>query len=119
MIEGDFVDLDYKKMGQRVRAARTKKGYSQEKLADILEISQAHVGHIESGRATPALPTFVKLANALDTTPDELLFDSLQVSLDTYDLDFKDLLKDCTPKEREVLLKTARELKRILRTENV
>ena len=62
------MELDFKEMGKRVRAARLKKGYSQEKLADILDISQAHVGHIESGRATPALPTFVKLANALDTS---------------------------------------------------
>ena len=114
-----FVDLDFKEMGKRVRAARLKKGYSQEKLADILDISQAHVGHIESGRATPALPTFVKLANALDTTPDALLFDSLQISLDSYDIDFKEILSDCTPKERDILLRNARDLKETLRTEKV
>lgn len=113
------MDLDFESLGKRVRAARMKKGYSQEKLAEILEISQAHVGHIESGRATPSLPTFVRLANALGTTTDALLFDSLQVSLDTYDLDFKELLQDCTPKQRAILLRGAGQLKAILQDENV
>lgn len=113
------MELDYKRLGKRVRAARMKKGLSQEKLAEILEISQAHIGHIESGRATPALPTFVKLANALDTTTDALLFDSLQISLDTYDLDFKELLADCTPKQRAILLRNASQLKEILQNEIV
>ena len=113
------MELDYKSLGKRVRTARMKKGYSQEQLADILQISQAHVGHIESGRSTPALPTFVKLANALDTTTDALLFDSLQVSLDSYDLDFKELLSDCTPNQRAILLRNASQLKEILQSENV
>lgn len=114
-----MMDLDFENLGKRVRAARIKKGYSQEKLAEILEISQAHVGHIESGRATPSLSTFVRLANALGTTTDALLFDSLQVSLDSYDLDFKEMLQDCSPKERAILLRAAIQLKEILRDENV
>ena len=113
------MEMDYKSLGKRVRAARMKKGYSQEQLAEILGISQAHVGHIESGRATPALPTFVKLANALDTTTDALLYDSLQIALDTFDIDFKALLEDCMPSQRAALLKNATQLKEILQSEIV
>ena len=106
------MELDYEKIGQRIKVARTAKGYTQYKLAKVTNISQAHIGHIEVGSTKLALPTLIKIANALDTTADTLLFDSLPAAIDTYDVEFKELTMDCSPEEKEHLLEIIRVAKK-------
>ena len=98
------MELDYEMIGKRIKAARKKKGYTQENLASVTGISQPHIGHVEVGKSKVALPALIKIANALDTTVDALLYDSTQISVDTYDKDFKDLTDGCTPAQKEYLL---------------
>lgn len=117
--EGIAMEMDLKKVGQRVKAARLEKGYSQEKLAEMLDVTQALVGHLEQGRTGVALATFVKMANLLGTTADALLYDSIDVLTDEYDKDFRDLTADCTPKQRAIIYENAKALKEILLTEKV
>lgn len=61
-------------MGERIRAAREKKGYSQTQLAEILGYkSRSSINKIESdGRDIPR-SSIVKFANALDVTPSYLM----------------------------------------------
>lgn len=97
-------EVDYEKIGKRVREARHKKGWTQEQLSKVTGISQPHLGHVESGKTKVALPTLVKIANALDASMDQLLFDSMEVLTDSYDLDFRNALAECTDEEKEHLL---------------
>ena len=113
------MDLDMKKLGMRVKAARLKKGYSQEELANMLDVTQPLIGHLEQGRSGVSIAIFVKMANHLDTTADALLYDSLPLVASEYDKDFRDLTNDLTSKQRAILLENARALKEILLTENV
>ena len=113
------MELDLKKLGLRVKAARQKKGYSQEQLAQKLDVTQALIGHLEQGRSGVSIAVFVKMTNLLDTTADALLYDSLPLVADEYDKDFRDLTKDLTPKQRAILFENAKALKEILLTENV
>jgi hypothetical protein len=55
------------------------------------------------------------IAQALDTTIDSLLYDSIPVLKDSYDKEFKDLLEDCTHDEREILLQNAIQMKAVLK----
>lgn len=104
------MELDYIKLGNRIRAARSEKKYTQEKLSEITGISQAHIGHIETGKTKVALPTLVKIANALETTLDALLYDSTKVNVDAFDQDFKLALQGCTDKEKDLLLSIIRQI---------
>ena len=106
------MEIDYIKIGKRIKNARTKKGYTQEKLAAIVDISQPHLGHIEIGRTKVSLPTLLKIANALDTTVDDLLFDSTAIAIDSYDKDFRDLVSDCSDEQKETLLEIVRLVKK-------
>jgi len=98
------MELDYIKLGKRVKAARVEKGFTQEKLSVITGITQAHIGNIETGRTKVGLPTLVKIANALDTTVDPFLYDSLPALIDRYDKDFRDALDGCSEEDKEHLL---------------
>jgi putative transcriptional regulator len=44
-----------KEVGQNIKALRMKAGYSQEQLAQLLDLSRVSVMNIERGRHTPPL----------------------------------------------------------------
>lgn len=67
-------ELDYGKMGMRIRQVRKIKGWSQEELAKSCGISMSFLGHIERGTRIMSLETFVSLCSALDVAADELLW---------------------------------------------
>jgi transcriptional regulator with XRE-family HTH domain len=60
------------KFGERIRALRTAKGYSQEELAFRAEVHRTYLGGIERGERNPSLKNIAAIAKALDTTLSEL-----------------------------------------------
>ena len=67
-------ELDYAKIGIRIRQVRKVKGWSQDELAKKCGISMSFLGHIERGTRIMSLETFVSICSALDTGADELLW---------------------------------------------
>mgnify|MGYP001589604146 FL=1 len=53
------------KLGRKVQKLRKSLGYTQEELAEKLNISRTHIGHIEQGRKSPSLKLMDKLARTL------------------------------------------------------
>lgn len=68
--------MDYYEIGQRIRRFRKAHGFSQEELAEKVEISVTHMSHIETGNTKLSLPVFVSLSKALEVRTDELLSDN-------------------------------------------
>ena len=60
-------------LGIHVRQIREKKGLSQQDLADDCGITQNQVGRIERAEINTTVKTLVKIANALNVEPKELL----------------------------------------------
>ena len=107
------MEIDYIKIGKRIKKARAKKGYTQEKLAAIVDISQPYLGHIEVGRTKVSLPTLLKIANALDTTVDGLLFDSTAIAIDSYDKDLEILFRIAAMNKKKPFLKSSDSSRRV------
>lgn len=61
------------KVYQNIRKIRTMLGYSQQFVAQELEISQKHYSQIENGQVDISLSTFYLIAEALNVTPITLL----------------------------------------------
>ena len=59
--------------GSRVREFRTRRGWSQEKLAELCDLHRTYIGGIERGERNVSLENIVKIAKALDITASELL----------------------------------------------
>lgn len=55
----------YKKLGDKIQRLRKNIGLTQEELAEKLNISRTHVGHIEQGRKNPSLKLLNKLSKVL------------------------------------------------------
>ena len=60
---------------KNLTTARKAANLSQDKLAAELHITRQAVSKWESGHSTPDLETFAALCQALNVTPDQLLFD--------------------------------------------
>ena len=69
-----LMPLDRILLGEAIRRARNDRHISQEKLAEMLDISPNHMKHIESGHRGPSLEVLFHLAVILNLSLDALLF---------------------------------------------
>ncbi|MCX7828048.1 MAG: helix-turn-helix domain-containing protein [Thermanaerothrix sp.] len=60
-------------LGMRVKTLRLAKGLTQQKLADMINVSRIYVQAIESNRRKPSMDLLERLAEALDATPADLM----------------------------------------------
>ncbi len=72
--------MNLEAVGQRIKEARMKKGWTQEQLAEKVDMSSDHISVLERGAKPPRFETFVEIANALEIDANFLLSDVLKVS---------------------------------------
>ncbi|MDD6989545.1 helix-turn-helix domain-containing protein [Ruminococcus sp.] len=73
--------MDLYCLGNRIRITRMNCGITQEKLAEMVDISTNFMSLIENGR-NMSVETLVKIADALGVTVDYLLSDTMEVQSD-------------------------------------
>lgn len=61
------------RLGISIRQIREQKELSQQNLADICNIPKTTIGRIERAEINTTIKTFVKIANALEIEPKDLL----------------------------------------------
>lgn len=112
------MELDYVRIGKRVREFREKKGMTQEMLSERSGISVNHLSHIECANTKVGLPTLVKVANALDATIDDFLCDSMPQIKSPFVNAITELAEDCSTEEirmytavLQIMKQTYRELR--------
>ena len=111
--------IDYKAIGRRIRAARKLLNLTQERLANEVDLAPNHVSNIETGNTKLSLPSILKIAVALHTDVNSLLYDNIPKVEESYDADAKLILSDCTEKERTVLLELLASSKAVLRKNKI
>ncbi len=57
---------DKRFLAEQIRFYRKQKGYTQEELAEKVDLSAQHISRIESGCYIPSLCSFFKLISVLD-----------------------------------------------------
>ena len=92
--------MDYKGLGERIRAERLRLHLTQAQLAEDVDISDTYMGAIERGERSLTLDTLVRLVNRLGVTVDYLLADSVSDSDDNIMEQFKQIM-DQQPLERK------------------
>ena len=98
-------NLDFKAIGKRIKEMRTYKNMSQEQLAKTVDTTSQYISAIENGTSKASLSAITAIANAFECSIDELLYDSSKYAADTYDAEAKLILSDCTPNEKDTLIK--------------
>lgn len=89
----------YRAVGMKMKAARSKKGFTQEAIAASVGLSRTSLTNIERGRQKLLLHTFVDIASALESTIADLLPDR---SLILHEFN-KQLPASLTPGQRDFI----------------
>ena len=95
--------LNYRQIGQNIRAARKICGFSQEQLAEKVWISVTHMSHIETGQTKLSLPVLVDLANALQVSPAKLLSQTTEHSSSSTLSEINEILATCSPEQLRII----------------
>ena len=72
------MSADMRALGESIRAARMRKGLTQEALAEMLDITPIHLKNMESSRRNPSVPLLFALMEILDLAVDALVFPERQ-----------------------------------------
>jgi MerR family transcriptional regulator, light-induced transcriptional regulator len=67
------LDAYLKEFGNQVRQLRSQAGWTQQRLADLTGLTRAYIVSVEGGKQNISLDVVVRVANALEVTPDRLL----------------------------------------------
>ena len=70
MISGETFLIN---LGRHIRQIRERKNLSQQNLADICDLPKTTLGRIERAEMNTTIKTLIKIANALEIEPKELL----------------------------------------------
>lgn len=97
-------NIDYKELGKRIRAERRKQDLTQEKLAEMANISDSFMGHIERGGRTLSIETLAKIANALNLSIEYIICGEFNYQPDMLPAEILDALNRMSANQRKVFL---------------
>ncbi len=90
-------------VGKRIKAAREHRGITQEQLSELIGLSPMHISVIERGVKPPKLETFIKIANALDVSADQLLQDEVSNTGATVTTEISKMVQDLPKQNQQVI----------------
>ena len=111
--------IDYADIGKRIKQKRIEKGFTQEKLSELIGVGASHMSHIESGKTIPSMEVFVALCNVLACSADELLCREIVAAQPLMKNWLTDLTADCDDVETKILTDILIEVKKTLRKNKV
>lgn len=105
------MSINYEDIGKRIRRERENKNITQEKLAELADISIQHLCNIENSNTKLSLPVLIDIANAMNTNASIFLLGSLENNSISANCIIADLLLDCTKEEKIIIIDTIQSLK--------
>ena len=63
---GQYIQENREVIGKRIRTFREKKGFSQDELAEIMEVNRSTISKVETGKFAITIDYLVKFAWYLD-----------------------------------------------------
>ena len=92
------MELDYKEIGRRIAKRRKELGLRQVQVCERAGINDKYLSCIERATSIPSLEVVMKLALAMETTPDEFLTGSIRYESEEW-LDVAELLRGMDEKK--------------------
>lgn len=96
--------MDYVALGSRVKRKRLELNLTQERLAELADISAVYVGQIERGERHMTIDVLVKLSEILKISVEELLKDSTKENVASRMKEISNLLNELNSSEIDRLI---------------
>ena len=115
LVTGEYLEeIDYRKLGERIKQYRKMRGLSQEELAEITNSSKNHIGYVENAKRTVSLIMLVRISNALNVSIEDLLFDSLKTVNSGLEVRFNQVFSRCSAEKAYILFDVLKSIEDIL-----
>lgn len=101
-------NVDFKLIGQRIREARAKKGWSQEKLSETIDVAIAYLSRVERGGTVINLKRLGQISIALEVPMEELVTGVVKEDYRYLDKEFYELLKQCSKDKQRLIYNIAK-----------
>ena len=95
------MELDYCEIGKRIARRRKELGLKQAEVCDRAGINDKYLSCIERATSIPSLDVVMRLALALDRTPDEFLVGSVRYENDQW-RDVAEMLRNMNPQKLDL-----------------
>ena len=102
--------IDYKLIGQRIKARRIEKEFTQENVAEYLDISVSYVSRVERAAVKISLETLVKIATFLEVAPTYLIDGTVTISHNYLQGEFAGIISDFDSDKMKLLLEIAQSI---------
>lgn len=96
--------MDKINIGNRLKEARLKKGFTQKDLSNISGIHITYISEMERGVKMPSINTFVKIIEALDISADYVLRNNISSGRGYVFDEVTERLKGITPRQRKCIV---------------
>lgn len=100
--------IDYKIIGERLKAARISKKLTQEALAEQMDVSVVYISRIETGNSKINLPRLNQICTILGISEGQVLNGVASNSKTYLNGEFSNLLKNCPPDKMKLIYEVAK-----------
>lgn len=101
--------MEYANLGDKVKEARLVKGYTQEKLGEMIDSTGSYIGQIERGERNASMAKIIKIAEVLDIGIDYLVG---HIEINSLDEDIAHELKNATNSQKEMIIQIIKVIKK-------
>ena len=116
---GEIIYEKYQKnFGQYVREHRERKGYTQQKLAELLKVTPKSISYIERGENYPSVDNMFELAHILDMSLEEFIFSYKKFDTTLSFEELNECLRNLSHDNQIILLSVIRAVAQTLTLQN-
>lgn len=98
-------EIDYEKLGLKIKELRQSKGLTQERLGELVDCNTSHISNIENNHTKVSLNVLLSIANSLNSSIDYLLSNQYENPSLALDNEILRVLKTCDTNKKEKILK--------------
>ena len=109
----NYLDLNIH-LGLKIKQSRNNLKITQERLSEIVDISQSYLGQVERGVRGINLENLTKIANALNVSLDYLLSDYLTLNANDLDKQWNSIIKGKTSEDKQTYISLIKDLEKYI-----
>ncbi|MCI8552861.1 MAG: helix-turn-helix transcriptional regulator [Lawsonibacter sp.] len=102
--------VDYKLIGSRIKQRRENSKMTQERVAELVNITVVYLSKIENGKVRPTLDTLAAICSALNCDLGEILLNITPESNQYQNERVIKLFQSCSPNVKPIALKLLEQL---------
>ena len=109
------MEINYIAIGERMRKFRKSLSITQAQLGEKSQVEPSNISHIERGATKVSLPTLIRIANSLNVSLDELVYDSINNNHHISIKELNEILSDCSDNELKAIVEIVKSTKNVLK----